>query len=167
MASLKGLLTTRNPAEMIEENLETGYIYSYTQGTNWSQFCNGVCWEARSDGTAIIEIWGSGGSGSRMCCCGDGLPGNAGAYVKKSITVEAGDTMTGCVGMSCCAPIYVFQDVQRQQVYVGSQHQTVMVVCVPKVDLVVRVCVLLVLLYSVVSELKVSVTQDVTMTTAD
>ena len=27
MASLKGLLTNRNPAEMVEENLETGYIY--------------------------------------------------------------------------------------------------------------------------------------------
>ena len=79
MASLKGLLTTRNPAEMIEENLETGYIYSYTSGTNYSKFCNGICWTARVDGTATIEVWGAGGSGARMCCCGDGLPGNAGA----------------------------------------------------------------------------------------
>ena len=46
MASLKGLLTTRNPAEMIENNLETGYIYSYTSGTNYTKFCNGICWTA-------------------------------------------------------------------------------------------------------------------------
>jgi len=103
MASLKGILTNRNPAEMIENNLETGYIYSYSPGTNWTNFCNGVCWTAPADGTAIIESWGAGGSGARMCCCGDGLPGNAGAYVKKTITVEAGDTMTGCTGMACYA----------------------------------------------------------------
>ena len=30
-------------------------------------------------------------------------PGNAGAYVKKTITVETGDTMTGCTGMPCYA----------------------------------------------------------------
>ena len=101
MASLKGLLTVRNPAEMVEDNLETGYIYSWTPGTNWTNFCNGVCWTAKANGTAIIEIWGAGGSGARMCCCGDGLPGNAGAYVKKTITVETGDTMTGCTGMPC------------------------------------------------------------------
>ena len=103
MASLKGLLTVRNPAEMVEDNLETGYIYSWTPGTNWTNFCNGVCWTAKANGTAIIEIWGAGGSGARMCCCGDGLPGNAGAYVKKTITVEAGDTLTGSTGMACQA----------------------------------------------------------------
>ena len=52
----------------------------------------------KPNGTAIIEVWGAGGSGARMCCCGDGLTGNAGAYVKKTITVETGDTMTGCTG---------------------------------------------------------------------
>jgi len=103
MASLRGLLTTRNPAEMIEDNLETGYIYAWTPGTNYTNFCNGVCWTAPAAGSAVIEIWGSGGSGARMCCCGDGLPGNAGGYSKKTITVEAGDTMTGCTGMSCYA----------------------------------------------------------------
>ena len=77
MASLKGLLTNRNPAEMIEENLETGYIYVWSPGTNYTNFCNGVCWKAPAAGTAHIEIWGAGGSGARMCCCGDGLPGNA------------------------------------------------------------------------------------------
>ena len=103
MASLKGLLTVRNPAEMVEDNLETGYIYSWTPGTNYTNFCNGVCWTAKANGTAIIEIWGAGGSGARMCCCGDGLPGNAGAYVKKTITVETGDTLTGSTGMACQA----------------------------------------------------------------
>ena len=77
MASLKGLLTNRNPAEMVEENLETGYIYVWSPGTNYTNFCNGVCWTAPAAGKAHIEIWGAGGSGARMCCCGDGLPGNA------------------------------------------------------------------------------------------
>ena len=100
MATLKGLLIQRNTAVPVEENLEKGYIYSWTPGTDFSNFCNGICWTAPSAGAALIEIWGAGGSGSRMCCCGDGLPGNAGAYVKKSINVEAGDTVTGCTGMS-------------------------------------------------------------------
>ena len=103
MASLKGLLTNRNPAEMIEENLETGYIYVWSPGTNYTNFCNGVCWKAPAAGTAHIEIWGAGGSGARMCCCGDGLPGNAGGYAYKKITVEADDTLTGCTGMPCYA----------------------------------------------------------------
>ena len=61
MASLKGLLTNRNPAEMIEENLETGYIYVWSPGTNYTNFCNGVCWTAKANGTAIIEIVSLGG----------------------------------------------------------------------------------------------------------
>ena len=56
MASLKGLLTNRNPAEMVEENLETGYIYVWSPGTNYTNFCNGVCWTAPAAGKAHIEI---------------------------------------------------------------------------------------------------------------
>jgi hypothetical protein len=63
--------------------------------------------------------------------------------------------------------IYVFQDVQRQQVFAGLQRQTAMAVCVLEVDLVARVCVPQVLLYSVVSEHKVSVTQNATTITVD
>tara|TARA_B100000676_G_C18091101_1_gene859851 strand:+ start:7008 stop:7976 length:969 start_codon:yes stop_codon:yes gene_type:complete len=103
MATLKGLLIQRNTAVPQEENLEKGYIWSWTPGSDFTNFCNGICWTAPANGAALIEIWGAGGSGSRMCCCGDGLPGNAGAYVKKSIQVEQGDTVTGCTGMPCYA----------------------------------------------------------------
>ena len=103
MATLKNILTTRQPASMSENNLEKGYIYAYSPGTQFANFCNGVCWTAIADGKAIVEIWGAGGSGSRMCCCGDGLPGNSGAYSKKTIQVNQGDTITATLGMACRA----------------------------------------------------------------
>ena len=62
---------------------------------------------------------------------------------------------------------YVTQVVQNNQKFVGSQHLTEMVVSVQEVDLVVKLCVLQVLHCSVVSEHKVSVTQDVTTITVD
>lgn len=36
-----------------------------------------------------------------MCCCGFGLPGNSGAYVKKTVVMSAGDYICGCLGQSC------------------------------------------------------------------
>lgn len=102
MATLKSLLQDR--LEFIareEENLEQGKIWVYTPGTVRTNFHTGFCWIAPADGTAVIEIWGAGGSGVKMCCCGFGLPGNPGAYAKKTITVSAGCFVRGSVGMSC------------------------------------------------------------------
>ena len=70
-------------------------------------------------GTAHIEIWGAGGSGARMCCCGDGLLGNAGGYAYKKITVEADDTLTGCTGMPVTHTALSFKVVPIPQVFVG------------------------------------------------
>ena len=73
MASLKGLLTNRNPRDDPREFRD--WLYPcLVCGTNYTNFCNGVCWKAPRAGTAHIEIWGAGGPGARMCCCGDGLP---------------------------------------------------------------------------------------------
>jgi hypothetical protein len=87
MASLKSLLGTKSDAfvSVEESNLEKGRIYVYTPGTNYSRhiWC-GFCFHPEVSGTAVVEIWGAGGSGAEMCCCGFGLPGNAGAYVKKN-----------------------------------------------------------------------------------
>ncbi len=103
MATLKKILGERTAGGGIEQNIEKGYIYAYSPGTEHANFCNGVCWTAPSDGKAIVEIWGAGGSGSRMCCCGDGLPGNAGGYAKKTLAITADDTITASLGMACMA----------------------------------------------------------------
>lgn len=97
MPSLRSVLLSRAPAK-VEENLETGEIWAYTPGTYYTGFQSGFCWRAPAAGTAIIESWGAGGSGSRMCCCGYGLPGNAGAYAKKTITVDTSSRVCGCIG---------------------------------------------------------------------
>jgi len=63
--------------------------------------------------------------------------------------------------------IYVFQDVENNQKFVGSQPQTVMAVYVQEVDLVGNLCVQQDHHYFVVLEHKVSVTQNATTTTAE
>lgn len=60
-----------------------------------------VNWTAPGNGIVVIDAWGSSGSGGRMCCCGIGIPGNPGAYARKVLNVQTGDTITGIVGISC------------------------------------------------------------------
>ena len=104
MASLRSLLGTKTNefVSVEEQNLEKGRIYVYTPGCNYSaQIWCGFCFHPEVSGTAIIESWGAGGSGAKMCCCGFGLPGNAGAYSKKTISMAPGDWICGYVGYSC------------------------------------------------------------------
>jgi len=74
-----------------ETNLETGTIYMYTEGTTYTPYSNqyggGFCWNAPCYGCAVIEVWGAGGSAARIACCGFAIPGNSGAYSKKTICV--------------------------------------------------------------------------------
>ena len=85
----------------VEENLETGKIYVFTPGTMYTNFCSGFCWNPPGTGQAVIEVWGAGGSGAQMCCCGGGTPGNAGAYAKRTIQVTASNFVRGTIGNSC------------------------------------------------------------------
>ena len=107
MASLVTILKNRAPIR-VEDNLETGQVWLYTAGTEYTNFNSGFCWRAPGTGTAVIEAWGAGGPGSRMCCCGYGLPGNAGAYVKKTITVQSGCYICGSVGFPAYASSLCF-----------------------------------------------------------
>jgi len=78
MASLRSLLGTKTNefVSVEEQNLEKGRIYVYTPGCNYSaQIWCGFCFHPEVSGTAILESWGAGGSGAKMCCCGFGLPG--------------------------------------------------------------------------------------------
>ena len=103
MASLKSLLGTKQDAfvSVAESNLEKGQIFTYHDGANYSRIWCGFCFHPDVSGTAVVEAWGPGGSGAEMCCCGFGLPGNSGAYVKKTVVMSAGDYICGCLGQSC------------------------------------------------------------------
>jgi len=101
MATLTQILHQRSRATA---NLEQGTIYTFTTGTRQTNFGYTNCcmiWQAPSNGVAIIELWGASGSGARMCCCGMGLAGNPGAYVRKTMDMCAGDWVRGLIGMSC------------------------------------------------------------------
>ena len=103
MASLTTLLQTKYDFSVGNEtNLEKGRIYQYASfSSRTMNFRCHVCWVAPSDGTATIEIWGAGGSGAEMCCCGFGIAGNPGAYSKKVITMAEGCFICAVTGMPC------------------------------------------------------------------
>ena len=100
MASLNTFLTRRQLSP-VESNLEEGQVSVYTNSNEYTSIPYGFCWRAPGNGTAIIEIWGSGGSSAQMCCCGGSLPGNSGAYVKKTIYVCSGSYACGSIGFGC------------------------------------------------------------------
>ena len=101
MATLSSIILARNPTHTPnEENLETGRLF-YFSPVGEHTFCHLFTWKAPGAGTARVEIWGAGGSGGKMCCCGQGVPGNPGAYVVKTFAVDAASKVCGCVGVAC------------------------------------------------------------------
>ena len=68
-----------------ETNLEKGRIHQYASfpSRQMNQMSMFVGLQSPA-GTATIEIWGAGGSGAEMCCCGFGIAGNRGAYSKSN-----------------------------------------------------------------------------------
>lgn len=101
MASLRTLTNNKfSSVAITETNLEKGQVFLYTPGFEKGGTFS-FCWNPPGSGTAIIEIWGASGSGAQMCCCGGGLPGNPGAYSKKTIAVTASCFVCGTVGNSC------------------------------------------------------------------
>ena len=109
MASLKNLLQKTVIDGGAESNLEKGRIYAYEPGSDqgvnfWNGGSGNFCWASPGTGTVTVEIWGASGSASRMCCCGAGLPGNPGAYSKKTFNVNSASCIIGCTGLSCGNP---------------------------------------------------------------
>ena len=100
MASLETLLKAKLPSSG-EDNLESGKIYSFAEGNTYTKACRCWCWCPDATGVAQIEIWGAGGSGAKMCCCGGGLPGNSGSYSKKTITMTSSQFLYACTGFAC------------------------------------------------------------------
>ena len=106
MASLANILSTRlanAPRDDIgDSQLEQGKVYFYTPGGIFSNFFQNMCWRSPGFGTAVVEIWGASGSGSRQCCCSGGtLPGNPGGYARKTIQVTPDSRIFGITGYSC------------------------------------------------------------------
>ena len=101
MATLQSILAVRSPAPT-ENNLEQGKMFAYSTVADYNTFGGCHCWIAPSAGTVELEVIGAGGSGSRMCCCSSTLPGNSGAYVKRSnMAVDTGCWICMHAGKSC------------------------------------------------------------------
>jgi len=110
MPSLRTLLTDKarratgsDSEPSYQSMLERGKIFFYTPG---GQQRTGVetqnfCWISQGCGNAVIEVWGAAGSGAALACCGAGLPGNPGAYARRTIEVFPGSFICGFAGMSC------------------------------------------------------------------
>ncbi len=101
---LTDLLSTREITSN-SDNLEKGKVWVVTTASMYAclRSDNGYCWRSPGCGTLLIEMWGSSGSGSRMCCCGFGLPGNPAAYTRKLIAVYPDSHICACPGMSTYA----------------------------------------------------------------
>lgn len=88
-----------------EQNLEEGEIIIYTNNAAFPNDTSTLfCWVADAPGKVVIEAWGAGGSSSGGCCCGTTMPGNPGAYAKKTLNVIPGDIITGNPGAACGNP---------------------------------------------------------------
>lgn len=106
MASLSNIVNARlgGGDGTSETNLEQGQIYYYRLASNSGNYTSCekcAVWTAPASGEAVIEIWGAGGSTGKMCCCGYALPGNPGAYSKKTIAVTSGEQITMNLGAPC------------------------------------------------------------------
>ena len=103
MATLDTLINNRlnKSFPMEESNLEDGEIYVFCSGREFGCFTNCFAWYTPAAGTALIEIWGSGGSTGCQCCCNFSVGGQSGAYAKKTVTMAAGGYVCGQTGHSC------------------------------------------------------------------
>jgi len=85
-----------------------------TQGERSNYCCQGLTqptgsscqWTVPTGQTSVVvELWGGGGgggSGGNATCCGNQPGAGAGTYVKKTLTVSAGQVLTICAGAGGC-----------------------------------------------------------------
>ena len=91
--TLTSLLSTRSQITQnsTETNMYKGRVWGYTP-QNHSEFSDGAMWygcqvtNVDSDIFFVdVEMWGAGGRGNGcICCCGQGVGGNPGAYIRFS-----------------------------------------------------------------------------------
>jgi hypothetical protein len=102
MSNLDQLLANRSQTSLRGvEGQKSGSIFYFTFTDTTSGRCQ-YTWQSPGNGIAVVEVWGASGSGGRQCCCsGHGIPGNPGAYSKKTVAVTSSSCICGFVG---CAP---------------------------------------------------------------
>ena len=107
MATLSNLLQRRwQGAGSPTDLLEKGEIFVYGRDKDTQEYCC-VCWAAPQSGYVEIEIWGAGGSSATTCCCMLSVPPNPGSYAKKTLFVEKGERIRGCIACAnkdVCVP---------------------------------------------------------------
>ncbi len=103
MPSLSTLIQGKRTSlvNLTESNLERGLIHIFHPGYEYEAYRCGWCWKPCGTGCAIIEVWGASGSGGRQCCCALGLPGNPGAYARRTICVTTGQYICSTGAPSC------------------------------------------------------------------
>ena len=103
MATLDTLITERlsKSYPIDESNLEDGEIYVFCSARQFGCFTNCFAWYSPGAGTALIEIWGAGGSTGCQCCCNFSVGGQSGAYAKKTVTMTANGYVCGNTGHPC------------------------------------------------------------------
>jgi len=129
MAKLSTLLGAKEAiaGDVTETNLESGRIWGYDPA-NFGEFATGGRWfgcqltdNDQKVATVEVEAWGPGGRGSAcLCCCGGGVGGNPGAYIKFTAKTtrfgwmcftgmrscnSGGNCMCGGCGTSTCIQI--------------------------------------------------------------
>lgn len=102
MPNLSNLVQKYSHSTTQESNLEKGKIWLYTTATHQgARFIQNIHWRPHGHGKAIVEIWGAAGSGSKMSCCGLGLPGNPPAYAKSTVCLDESSWICASLGLSC------------------------------------------------------------------
>lgn len=126
MASLSNILGKRTGPFVTESNIEQGELYVFnghlSKGELRTPHNNCTCFNSPGTGMMQIEMWGAGGSGGKMCCCGTGLPGNPGTYLKRTICVDSDTWFHMRVGKACANDTLCFQ---------GCSQASCLLICSP------------------------------------
>jgi len=121
MASLSNIISAKlTSTGFEEENLEKGEIFVYTPNMynhGPAGYSERTVWKSPGAGKAVIEVWGAGGSSGKQCCCGAGIPGNPGAYVKKTINVDGDTWIRGVPGLACANDTLCFKGCSESSCY--------------------------------------------------
>ena len=118
MSKLKDIVGNKAKNFAVETNIEKGQIFVMGADDFQHGGANKIanrpckedfCWKSPGNGCIQLEMWGAGGSGGEMCCCGSGTPGNPGTYLKANLPVDSSTYLIGTAGISCMSDSLCFK----------------------------------------------------------